>query len=65
MKNVKVYKISNGEKSTLTGMNGGDIESPDGSMIVYAAKPDLDDPHTELWGGERDRKGRRRGGTVS
>lgn len=65
MKNVKVYKISNGEKSTLTGMNGGDIESPDGSMIVYAAKPDLDAPHTELWVCDRDLKGHRRVYTVS
>lgn len=47
-------KISEGEYSTLLGMNGGMVESPDGTKIVYARKKNLDEPETELWICSRD-----------
>ncbi|MCH5185979.1 MAG: PD40 domain-containing protein [Oscillospiraceae bacterium] len=42
--------ISEGEYSTLLGMNGGCPESPDGSRIVYARKENItDSSKAELW----------------
>ena len=61
----KIYRIADVENSTLTGMNGGDIESPDGSMIVYASKPDLSESYTELWVCNRDLTGHRKVYTLS
>ena len=46
---MKITKISEGNYSTLLGMNGGMVESPDGSRIVYAQKIDLTKPETEIW----------------
>lgn len=49
--------ISDGEYSTLLGMNGGQPESPDGKLLVYARKYVLDDPtkqETEVWVCERE-----------
>ncbi len=34
--------------STLLGMNGGQPESPDGKLLVYGRKPDLEKPETEI-----------------
>lgn len=38
---MRIEKIAEGDFSTLGGMNGGMLESPDGSRIVYARKKDL------------------------
>ncbi|MCX7714487.1 MAG: hypothetical protein N2171_01970 [Clostridia bacterium] len=49
--------ISDGEYSTLLGMNGGQPESPDGKHIVYARKKEIDNPEkqlTEIWICDRD-----------
>lgn len=40
--------------STLLGMNGGMVESPDGKRIVYARKADLERSDTEIWVCSRD-----------
>lgn len=48
----KMIPISAGEYSTLLGMNGGQPESPDGKLIVYARKNVIDDKahqETEIW----------------
>lgn len=53
----KLNKISEGEYSTLLGMNGGQPESPDGKRIVYARKKIIDNPEfqeTQLWICDRD-----------
>lgn len=45
------------EGSTLWGMNGGQPESPDGKLLIYARKARLDDRdhrETELWICDRD-----------
>lgn len=45
------------EGSTLWGMNGGQPESPDGKLLVYARKARIDDPEskeTEIWVCDRD-----------
>ena len=36
-------KVCEYEGSSLWGMNGGQPESPDGTLLVYAKKPDLED----------------------
>lgn len=46
--------ISSGEYSTLLGMNGGQPESPDGKLLVYARKPKLLEAETQLWVCNRD-----------
>ncbi len=38
---MNIYKIAEGDFSTLGGMNGGMLESPDSSRLVYARKKDL------------------------
>jgi hypothetical protein len=51
-KDFTMIPISEGEYSTLLGMNGGCPESPDGKLLVYARKDKLDgnDAHnTEVW----------------
>lgn len=65
MSTCRIYRIADGDNSTLTGMNGGDIESPDGSLLVYASKPDLSEPYTELWVCGRDLTEHRKVYTVS
>lgn len=50
-------KISEGDYSTLLGMNGGQPESPDKKLIIYARKSVIDNkskPETELWICDRD-----------
>ena len=42
-------KVCEYEGSTLWGMNGGQPESPDGKLLVYARKPSLTESVTELW----------------
>ena len=45
-------KVCEYEGSSLWGMNGGQPESPDGTLLVYAKKPDLKDKEkqtTEIW----------------
>lgn len=52
---MEIHKIAETESSTLIGMNGGLIESPDGSKIVYAAKKDLTKKDgMEIWICSRD-----------
>ena len=36
-------KVCEYEGSSLWGMNGGQPESPDGTLLVYAKKPDLEE----------------------
>ncbi len=54
MNTLKINKIENGGFSTLIGMNGGNIESPDGKLLVYAKKKDLSAAETEIWICSRD-----------
>ena len=45
-------KVWEYEGSSLWGMNGGQPKSPDGTLLVYAKKPDLEDREkqtTEIW----------------
>lgn len=51
---MEIKKIYEGEYSTLLGMNGGMVESPDASRIVYARKADLEKSETEIWICDRD-----------
>ncbi len=53
---MDITKISEGAYSTLLGMNGGMVESPDGTKIVYARKKNLDEKETEIWICGRDLK---------
>lgn len=46
---MKITKISEGNYSTLLGMNGGMVESPDGSRIIYARKANLEKAETEIF----------------
>ena len=46
---LEIKKICEYEGSTLLGMNGGQPESPDGRLLVYARKPSLSESLTELW----------------
>lgn len=46
---MKITKISDGTYSTLLGMNGGMVESPDGTRIIYARKADLEKSETEIY----------------
>jgi hypothetical protein len=53
----KLVSISEGNYSTLLGMNGGCPESPDGKLIVYARKNEIVGPNrgkTEIWICDRD-----------
>lgn len=45
---MKITNIYTGECSSLLGMNGGQVESPDGKRIVYAVKPSLDKVETKI-----------------
>lgn len=45
---MEIRKLHDGDFSTLLGMNGGMVESPDGSKIIYAIKKKLDKPETEI-----------------
>lgn len=52
-----LHKIINCDESTLLGMNGGQPESPDGKLLVYAKKAVLNDAlkqTTEIWVCDRD-----------
>ena len=62
---MEIYKIADGDFSTLTGMNGGMLESPDASKIIYARKRDLTKPETEIWVCGRDLTDHRHVYTVS
>ena len=46
---MKVKEICDYSGSTLLGMNGGMVESPDSKRIIYARKADLTKPETEIW----------------
>lgn len=66
MSNLKIHRISETCASTLTGMNGGNIESPDGKNIVYAEKADLTSPDgMDIMICSRDLSSRRKIYTVS
>ena len=41
-------KVCEYEGSSLWGMNGGQPESPDETLLVYAKKPDLEDMKSKL-----------------
>lgn len=63
---MQINKISEGDFSTLGGMNGGTPESPDGSRIVYARKKDLTRSEgTEIWVCGSDGRNHRHIFTVS
>lgn len=57
---MEVKEVCDCEGSTLLGMNGGMVESPDGSRIVYARKADLTKPETEIWICSHDLKNHRK-----
>ncbi len=42
-------KVCEYEGSSLWGMNGGQPESPDGTLLVYAKKPDLQNFQNCIW----------------
>ena len=46
---MKITKICEGDFSTLLVMNGGMVESPDGSKIIYAKKKSLENDETEIF----------------
>ena len=46
---MKVKEICDYSGSTLLGMNGGMVESPDSKRIIYARKADLTKSETEIW----------------
>lgn len=63
---MQIYAISEGDRSTLIGMNGGMIESPSGNRIVYAKKKDLNAREgMEIWVCDRDLSNHRHIFTVS
>lgn len=49
VKIMEITKICEGGFSTLLGMNGGQVESPDGKKIVYARKNNLEKNDTQIW----------------
>ena len=49
VREMKVKEICDYSGSTLLGMNGGMVESPDSKRIIYARKADLTKPETEIW----------------
>lgn len=57
---METTKISDYGGSTLLGMNGGMVESPDGTRIIYARKADLTKPETEIWICNRDLSGHKK-----
>lgn len=62
---MEIKKISEGNFSTLLGMNGGMVESPDESKIIYARKKTLLESETEIFICDRDLKNHRKIFTVS
>ncbi|MGM9936639.1 MAG: hypothetical protein ACI38A_04790 [Candidatus Ornithomonoglobus sp.] len=61
---MKLTKISEGDHSTLLGMNGGMVESPDGSLLVYARKADINRAETEIMICDRELNNHRKVFTV-
>ncbi len=61
---MEITKISEGNYSTLLGMNGGTVESPDGKRIIYARKESLDESTTEIYVCGSDLKNHRKIYTV-
>lgn len=60
-----IHKIADVESSTFIGMNGGLIESPDGSRIIYARKKDITKKDgMEIWICDADLKNHRHIYTV-
>ena len=57
---MKITKICEGEFSTLLGMNGGMVESPDESKIIYAKKKSLESDETEIFICDRDLQNHRK-----
>ncbi len=57
---MEIRKISEGEYSTLLGMNGGTVESPAARRIVYARKTDLEKNETEIWVCDRNLENHRK-----
>lgn len=51
---MKIKEICDYSGSTLLGMNGGMVESPDSKRIIYARKADLTKSETEIWICDRD-----------
>lgn len=46
---VDLRRVCDYKGSAMWGMNGGQPESPDGKLLVYARKPSLAESYTELW----------------
>lgn len=57
---MEITKICEGDFSTLLGMNGGMVESPDASKIIYAKKESLETDKTEIFVCSRDLKNHRK-----
>lgn len=57
---MNITKISDYHGSTLLGMNGGMVESPDEKRIIYARKPSLTENETEIWVCDRNLKNHRK-----
>lgn len=62
---MEITKICEGSFSSLLGMNGGMVESPDESKIVYARKKSLEESQTEIYICDRDLKNHEKIFTVS
>lgn len=62
---MQITEISDYEGSTLLGMNGGMVESPDSRRLVYAKKADLSKPETEIWICDRNLQNHRKVFEVS
>lgn len=51
---MELRQVCNFNGSSLWGMNGGQPESPDGKLLVYARKPALTESETEIWVCDRE-----------
>ena len=51
---IEIRQVCDYEGSSLWGMNGGQPESPDGKLLVYARKPNLSENVTEIWVCDRE-----------
>ena len=57
---LELRQVCGYEGSSMWGMNGGQPESPDGKLLVYARKSVLAESETEIWICDRDTLGNQR-----
>ena len=57
---LETRQVCDYEGSSLWGMNGGQPESQDGRLLVYARKPSLSENVTEIWVCDRETLGDQR-----